>query len=262
MILENRQRPHTIPMLRDRWANYTLTLEAYMRTISALLLFAVVANGQSVKLPDKVQGEPGQFIQIPSTTDCAAVKWFSPDKGLNVFPVQLLKDTKTAVVSGPVGTYRLYAYGAKGDVASDPVLCLIVIGTPDPTPGPGPGPKPPEPTPPAPIPVDGFRVLFVVESSDASKLTAAQLAILTSGEIRTYLNSKCVVGPDGKTKEWRQWDKDVDTSAESQLWQAAMKRPRSSLPWIVISDGKTGFEGPLPATIADTLAILKKYGDK
>lgn len=121
-------------------------------------------------------------------------------------------------------------------------------------------PKPPDPVDPAPIPVDGFRVLFVVETSDASKLPKEQLAILTSGEVRGYLNSKCVSGPDGVTKEWRQWDQNVKTDGESKLWQDAMKRNRASLPWIVISDGKTGFEGPLPATIQATLALLRKFG--
>lgn len=120
-------------------------------------------------------------------------------------------------------------------------------------------PTPPAPPPnPAPIPVDGFRSLIVYESADLSKLPAGQLAALYSQQVRDYLTSKCTMGPDGKTKEWRTLDKDV--VADSKLWQDAMARPRKSLPWIVLSDGKTGFEGPLPATEADLMTLLKKYG--
>lgn len=123
-----------------------------------------------------------------------------------------------------------------------------------------PEPKPPEPKPPdvAPIPVDGFRVLIIHESAD--KIPPAQRAIVTAQVIRQYVNAKCVKGPDGVTAEARFWDKDTIVSGESKLWQDAMNRPRSSIPWIIISTGKAGFEGPLPATVADTLALLKKYG--
>lgn len=127
--------------------------------------------------------------------------------------------------------------------------------------GEGPAPKPPDPPmpqpDPAPIPLDGFRVLFVAESS--SKLPPAQLAILTSATLRDYLNKKCVKGSDGRA-EWRQWDKDTPIVKEDKHWSDAMARPRQSLPWIIISNGKTGYEGPLPATVAETMTLLRKYG--
>jgi len=121
-------------------------------------------------------------------------------------------------------------------------------------------PKPPDPpTPnPAPIPVDGFRVLILYESADQTKMPAAQQSILFSKTVRDYLNSHCAAGP--KVKDWRIWDKDVDPSGEAKLWQDVMKRPRVGVPWIVVSNGKSGFEGPLPANVGDTMALLKKYG--
>ena len=127
--------------------------------------------------------------------------------------------------------------------------------------GPGPTPKPidppiPVPVDPAPIPGEGFRVLIVYES--AERLSSGQAVALRAKSLFDYLNSKCAQGPSNK--DWRIWDKDVDLSGESALWQNAMKRPRKSLPWIIISDGKTGFEGPLPPDIDSTLALLKKYG--
>ena len=41
-----------------------------------------------------------------------------------------------------------------------------------------------------------------------------------------------------------------------------MKRTRSSVPWLVVSNGVTGFEGPLPATEAEITAILTQFGGK
>lgn len=122
-------------------------------------------------------------------------------------------------------------------------------------------PEPPVPPPsPVPIPADGFRSLIVYESSELSKLPAGQIAALYSQQVRDYLTAHCVIGPDNKTKEWRTWDKDTDTTNESKLWQEAMKRPRKELPWIILSDGKKGFEGPLPKTEAELLTLIKTIG--
>jgi hypothetical protein len=127
-----------------------------------------------------------------------------------------------------------------------------------PDPGPGPGPKPDPPSP-APIPGAGLRVLIVYETADSAKLPPAQQSILFGQPMRDYLNAKCVVGPDGKTKEWRIWDKDVATGSVTKLWQDAMKRPRQSLPWVVISNGTSGFEGPLPADVDAMKKLIDTY---
>ena len=129
-------------------------------------------------------------------------------------------------------------------------------------PGPEPTPTPPTPTPtpsPAPIPVAGFRVLFVEETADRAKLPAAQLNAMFDKRVIDYLNAKCVAGPDGRTKEWRRWDKDWNASTEPKLWQDAFARPRAGVPWVVASNGTTGYEGSWTDT-ADLLAKLKKVG--
>lgn len=140
------------------------------------------------------------------------------------------------------------------------VLPSIPPKPPEPEPKP-PEPKPPEPQPsPAPIPAEGFRVLIVEDVKARQKLPPTQLMVLFDKKVRTYLDAKCVMGSDRKTREWRIWDQGVDASSESKLWQDVMKRHRKSLPWIVISDGKRGYEGPLPEDVDQTLALLKKYG--
>lgn len=141
-----------------------------------------------------------------------------------------------------------------------------------PRPPPEPNPPDPQPVNPAPIPVDGFRVLIIYDRTKLGVLPASQNAIFFSQEIDNYCKTKCVKGPDGKTPEFRQYSIDADLSRESQLWQTAFKRPRKwsnpennthvegYTPWIIISTGKTGYEGPLPLSVDDTLKLLKKYG--
>lgn len=119
-------------------------------------------------------------------------------------------------------------------------------------------PAPPEP--PAPIPGEGFKVLIVRESADLTKLPQSQQLVLRGATVAGYLDRRCATESDGKTKAHRIFDKDADTSGDYAYWTEAMKRPRSNYPWIVISNGKTGFEGPLPLTVADTMALLQKYG--
>lgn len=117
---------------------------------------------------------------------------------------------------------------------------------------------------PAPIVEPGFRVLVIEETSERGKLPKDQLTILTSTEVRAYLNSHCVKGPDGKTPEYRFFDKDTDVSHESAVWQKAMADAKAApdfvVPYAMFSDGKKGAAGPLPLNVAGFLAEAKKYG--
>jgi len=130
---------------------------------------------------------------------------------------------------------------------------------------PQPPPKPVDPVVPdvpviaPPIDGDGFKVLIVYEAMDTTGLTRDQQSAIFGKSLRDFLNAKCVLGTDGKTREWRIWDKDVNTDSAPPQWAKAMKRERKSVPWIVVSNGKTGFEGPLPATEAAIMELLNKY---
>lgn len=132
-----------------------------------------------------------------------------------------------------------------------------------PRPPPEPEPKPdPKPSP-APIPEPGFRVLIIENTKARTKLPAEQQITLGSEELANYLDSKCVTGPDGKTKDWRIWPHDSPTASMSKIWSDAIKRQptdTAKLPWIIISDGKTGFEGLLPIKREDTMKLLRKWG--
>ena len=106
--------------------------------MNLILISFFLLVGQVVTLPPEIHGQPGQFISIPSATDCKSVQWVVLDAGLNLFPVELLRDTTTAVVSANnPGKYRVLAYAAKGDQASKPALTTVIIGDPpDPVPTP------------------------------------------------------------------------------------------------------------------------------
>jgi hypothetical protein len=104
----------------------------------------------------------------------------------------------------------------------------------------------------------------IIEEKDArGTIPPEQLAALFSTQIREYLNRKCAKGPDGKTPEWRFWDKDVVLSAESETWQkiwTATKPQLTKLPALVVIKGTEGKVLDYPANEAAALAVLKQYG--
>jgi hypothetical protein len=113
-----------------------------MKYLFALLLLASQALAVELKLPVEVKGEPAAFITIRAETPGKTVRWIALDAGLNLFPVDLLKDTKTAVVSSAKpGRYRLLAVTAAGDEPSDPKICTVIVGN-APTPPPDNPPQP------------------------------------------------------------------------------------------------------------------------
>jgi hypothetical protein len=231
-----------------------------MLSASALLLLAGPLFAE-VRITGELKVPANHLVRLSAEGAAAgsALVWdVSPEDAADVEEVN-----GRLLFVGPPGTYKIKLRTLRlkdGATILESARATVVIGgvPPGPDPDPGPDPKPN----PAPIPAAGLHVLIVYESAEVGKLPAAQEAILYAQSIRDYLNAKCPVGPDNKTKEWRIWDKDVATAGESKLWQEALKRPRASVPWIIVSNPAKGggFEGPLPANVADTLTLLKKYG--
>ncbi len=235
-----------------------------MKSILSLFLLALtplVAFSQSVRLPPEVKGAVGAFIQIAAETQDPYVSWLSMDAGLNLFPTSLLKDTKTAVVTTTQpGRYRVSAVSAKDSKPSEFAYTLVIVGDPGPIPPvpPTPDPKPPIPPPtPAPIPLDGFRVLIVYEPL---MLTAGQEAVVFGKECRDYMQAKSVVGPDGKTKDFWIIQAGADVSAAPKWIGDVIQRHPGAKSFMCVSDGKKGYDGVIPATGAEAMAIMKGIG--
>ncbi len=228
----------------------------------ALLAAPASAGAQSITVPATVTvEEPGLVVIRATAIDADDVRWYSIGPGMQTFPPDVVAP-KPGVYLGfamrpgiyKVGVIVAKDVGGKAVLGQPQVVVVTVKGDPVP-PGPDPKPDPKPPVPPSPLP-DGFRVLVVYES--AEKLAPGHAAVIGSTDVRKYLNDKCL--KVGGTPEWRMFDKDTPLVKESDVWKAAMTIKRGSLPWIIIGDGKTGFSGPLPGTVAETMTLLKKYG--
>lgn len=122
-----------------------------------------------------------------------------------------------------------------------------------------PRPPPPDPKPvdPAPIPLPGFRVLIVY---DPATLTDSQKTIVYGKKFRDYLQAKCVVGADGKTKDFWIIQAGLDVSAAPKWIGDAIQRHPGQRSFMVVSDGKTGYDGVLPTSVDEALPVLQKIG--
>lgn len=119
-------------------------------------------------------------------------------------------------------------------------------------------PSPPTPDPaPIPEPVKSFRVIFVKESGQT--LSGEQTAIPGAAEIRNFLDAKAT--QEGNIAGWREFDLDQQTSNEQAtmkaLWEA-VKPKLIAPPCLVIEVNGKATVMPLPATVAECLATLKK----
>lgn len=104
----------------------------------------------------------------------------------------------------------------------------------------------------APFATDGtLHVLIIEESAERGKLKAGQLEAMTS----TLPDSIRGMAGEG---HFRLLDLSTssDLSKDKKEFQAAGKVERKSLPWLVASNGRTGYSGPLPESIAETKKII------
>lgn len=167
------------------------------------------------------------------------------------------------------GIYVLSAVAPKEStpkiVSKRIVVGEVVPPNPSPTPpGPTPTPDPtPQPVPtPVPIPLPGLRVLVIYETEPGTTLlplTREQSLIITGAETRALLSSKCAKDAKGHP-EFRFFDKDADLRNAAPHWFAAFNRPRGNLPWLIVSDGRKGYEGPLSPNPQEFAKLLEGFG--
>lgn len=146
-----------------------------------------------------------------------------------------------------------------GTLAGVAVHGCVAPQPPDPPPpDPPPHPVDPKPKPVSPIVGDGYRVLMVYEKTKTADLTPGQHEAIFGIAIRDYLDSKCAKG-SGQWPEYRIWDKDTKTGFQPKYWVDPFTRAKS-VPWLVVANGKDGYEGPMPADDKEIWKILKQFG--
>ncbi len=203
---------------------------------------------EPISLPDTIVSGAGA-VKITAKTQGTKVHWVLP-KGL---VGQVLNATSILVWPDPY-TKSTWTVQAFATVGSDLVgaQCQVTFGDapPGPTPGPTPGP--------VPIPGQGLRVLFVYDPAATNSMSPGQGSVMFGKQVKDYLDAKCAKA-NGKA-EWRVYPKGQDVSGESDLWQKAFARPQASLPWMVVSNGTSGYEGPVPGSVQEAMTLLQKYG--
>jgi len=231
-------------------------------TIAILVAIVMPVMAQKKAVPLKVEGDTQIVVKslpfkVVASPGSDVYVWSFPDN------VTASEDTDgvLTVTKAPKGVFRVSVVGMKIDfetkkVIKDRGVIEVIVGD---APQPDPQPDPTPPPTPAPIPDVGFRVLIIEDAKNRINLPPEQFEVLFDEKIQDYLDSKCVKESSG-TKAWRIWPDKVNAKREAKYWQDALARKRDSLPWIIISDGKTGYEGPLPKDVDATLALLKKYG--
>lgn len=223
-------------------------------------------------LPDGSTGPlPVKFFEVKSGQPVIGLR-----VGTDLPEVHLAPDGSTvAVFATGNGRVAISAWGVV-DGQAVKISTLMIQASTGPRPPPVDPPLPVDPAPPRPVdppkPVDppvpmptpaitGVRVLIVYES--AAALNREQLNIVNSTQIRAYLNEKCV--KTNNQPEWRRWDKSTiditgltnETQTLQQLWKD-VSPALTTLPRLVIAVNGKATVHDLPATEADTLALLKK----
>lgn len=229
------------------------------------LLFALPLCAQDLLGPSRAQVGQGAIYSIPrgdltdpkwavtpvgaslqTSASAAGFTWIAGENADSYFCVVMNFD-RSIVLS--------FAAKGGGETHVLRALATVVGGGPNPEPGPGPGPGP-QPGP-APIPEAGFRVLIVYESADMPAYPIETQIILSGQDVRDFLSAHCVM--EGGHPGWRMYDQNMNVASDLEVWRKAMDRPRTSVPWVVISNGQSGFEGPLPKGPTEFLDLCKRY---
>lgn len=228
-----------------------------LATLLVTLALGWISGTPEISLPAEVRVAAGEWFTLRASTSGRHVAWHMDAALTEPIPpeLRLPSDRAKVLVAKQRGVYVVHAWTAAGSRPSELATCRVVVGEPGPVP-PGPTPPGPGPTPVPPSPAKGLRVMFVYETSELSKLTAAQSSIMTATAIREYLKAKCE--PDG----FRFYDRDVNTANETDVWRgiwSASKATLPRLPAVVIVTDQKGEAFPLPKDVDETLALLKRY---
>ena len=103
-----------------------------------------------------------------------------------------------------------------------------------------------------PIAATGFHVLILEETGARPNLDRDQRYVLQSSVVRSTVVDKY-------GGYFRVTDPDSPLEYEDKRWVDAIGRERDKLPWIIVSNDKAWYEGPLPINMENTLKLLEIY---
>ena len=214
-----------------------LTLPAYHYAAT----FRVLPDGGPAPTPQSLAELAGADAKDIGAVLAALAAQVSTDSSLTVAQAQA---AATSLLARWPGNKAVPVIEKRLAVDTLPAFLAALDGVVKELGGPGPAPTP------APIPVAGLHVLIVEETGDRSRVSPGQLSVLQTTQIAAAV--KAAGG------QFRQYDEDQPLA--DPVWQAALSRPRAAVPWIVVSNGeKGGTEQPLPASIEETLALIRRY---
>lgn len=104
--------------------------------------------------------------------------------------------------------------------------------------------------------VKPIAVVFSYSADDFKAMGQPQKEILTSKEVREYLESHCIKGNGAM---YRFLNTVEDVSKQPAVIQALFAK-NDGQTGLAISNGVSSYQGPWPADCDATLALLKKYG--
>jgi len=145
-----------------------------------------------------------------------------------------------SITVSPIVT-TIYNCTAVNEAGTITVPCTVTVGD----------------TPPPPIITTGLHVLIVEEVGDRITMPVDQLCVLLGrapNTFRGYCEIKCPESPEGLPIAVI--DQHLTPRGNDPFFAQAFERARDSLPWIVVANETTFWEGPLWATNAEAVAKM------
>lgn len=121
--------------------------------------------------------------------------------------------------------------------------------------------KPTTPDTPPPIDGPGLRMMIVYETGNLPLYPSAQRSAMFSQKVRDYLRPKLYKDDNTYPALWTV-DKDSPPLRVPDWVKTTLDKYKGqTLPYLIVSNGKTGYTGPVPENTDKLLELLKKYAE-
>ncbi len=224
----------------------------------ALFLFSASALAQGVKGPTEVNVPIGRLAAIPLTVDADESEYVVLGDSMDAMREYDSdpKKLRLRVIGYAPGVSYVVVTSQKGGKLHAPFVVKVTVGNPGPAPVPPvpPGPQPGPGPNPAPVPAGKLYVVIVEESRGAAAARGLW-----------FNDPKLSAAMKGKGHRLRCVDKDVKNDADQtpedvKRFIDAARAGAVPMLFLVSEAGRTVHSGPLPATTAEMVELIVKYG--